>query len=263
VCGSGTHRGSPVYDAAYHGWHLLRTYAAQHTDTGQQTRFIGIHGWFSMQLRVALTLLAVVLLLAACSGSATRGSGQLATESRKVSGFSKINLSGIGELTIQKTGTESLSISADDNLLPRLTSEVSNDTLVLGTKPNTTIVSKQPITYSVTVKDLTGVAVSGSGNIRVPDLTTTALSISIIGSGTIKVNGTANDQDLEISGSGRYEAAQLTSKTAKVHISGTGTANVLATDVLDVKISGSGTVTYTGNPQVRQEIIGSGKLIKR
>jgi hypothetical protein len=215
----------------------------------------------SMRLRVALTLLAVVLLLAACS--VTRGSGQLATESREVSGFSKVELSGSGELTIQKTGTESLSISAEDNLLPLLTSEVSNDTLVLGAKPNTTILPEQPITYSVTAKDLTGVAVSGSGNIRVPDLTTTALSISISGSGTITVNGAVNDQDLEISGSGRYEAAQLTSKTVKADISGSDTASVLATDVLDVKISGSGTVSYTGNPQVEQEISGSGKLIKK
>ena len=215
----------------------------------------------SMRLRVALTLSVVVLLLAACS--VTRGSGQLATESREVSGFSKVELSGSGELTIQKTGTESLSISAEDNLLPRLTSEVSNDTLVLGTKPNTTILPERPITYSVTVKDLTGVTVSGSGSVRVPDLTTTGLNIGISGSGTITANGTVNDQDLQISGSGRYEAAQLTSKTVKANISGSGTANVLATEVLDVKISGSGTVTYTGNPQVEQEISGSGKLIKK
>ena len=214
-----------------------------------------------MRSRIASALLAVMLLLAACS--VTKGSGQLANSSREVSGFTKVELSGTGELTIEKTGTESLSISADDNLLPRLTSEVSNNTLILGTKPNTTILPEQPITYSVTVKDLTGVAVSGSGNIRVPSLTTTALSISISGSGTITVNGTVNDQNLEISGSGRYEAAQLTSKTVKADISGSGTANVLATDALDVKISGSGTLTYSGNPQVTQTLSGSGKLIKK
>ena len=118
-----------------------------------------------MRLRVALALLAVVLLVTACS--VTRGSGQLTTESRPVSGFTKVELSGTGELTIEKTGTESLSISAEDNLLPRLTSEVSNGTLSLGTEPNTTIVPTKPITYSVTVKDLNGLAVSGSGNIQV------------------------------------------------------------------------------------------------
>jgi hypothetical protein len=75
--------------------------------------------------------------------------------------------------------------------------------LILCTKPNTTIVTTKPITYSLTVKDLKGLALSVSGSIRVPTLTTTALSIKISGSGTITANGTANDQDLEISGSGR------------------------------------------------------------
>lgn len=214
-----------------------------------------------MRLRVALALLAVVLLVTACS--VTRGSGQLTTESRPVSGFTKVELSGTGELTIEKTGTESLSISAEDNLLPRLTSEVSNGTLSLGTEPNTTIVPTKPITYSLTVKDLNGLAVSGSGNIQVQNVTTAALSIEISGSGTITAGGAVNDQDLEISGSGRYQAEQLTSKIANVRISGSGSASVLATEALDVQISGSGTLTYSGNPQIKQEISGSGKLIKK
>ena len=92
-----------------------------------------------MRLRVAVALLTVALVLAACS--VTRGSGQLASESRPVTGFTKVELSGTGELTIEKTGTESLAISAEDNLLPLLTSEVSGDTLVLGTKRNTEIVT--------------------------------------------------------------------------------------------------------------------------
>ncbi|HEX6759367.1 MAG TPA: head GIN domain-containing protein [Propionibacteriaceae bacterium] len=180
-----------------------------------------------------------------------------------MSGFTKVELSGTGELTIEKTGTESLSISAEDNLLPRLTSEVSNGTLSLGTEPNTTIVPTKPITYSLTVKDLNGLAVSGSGNIQVQNVTTAALSIEISGSGTITAGGAVNDQDLEISGSGRYQAEQLTSKIANVRISGSGSASVLATEALDVQISGSGTLTYSGNPQIKQEISGSGKLIKK
>ena len=183
------------------------------------------HEGFPMRLRLALALLAVVLLVTGCS--VTRGSGQVATESRPVNGFSKVELSGTGELTIEKTGTESLSISAEDNLLPRLTSEVSGGTLTLGTEPNTSIVPTQPITYSLTVKDLTGLAVSGSGNIQVANLTTAALSIKISGSGTITAGGTADDQDLEISGSGHYRAEQLTSKTVKAAISGSGTPALL------------------------------------
>jgi hypothetical protein len=69
-----------------------------------------------MRHRVVLALLAV-LLLAGCT--ITRGSGQLSSESRQVSGFTKVELSGSGELKIEQTGTESLTISAEDNVLPR------------------------------------------------------------------------------------------------------------------------------------------------
>ena len=213
-----------------------------------------------MRWRVALVLLAVVLL-AACS--ITKGSGQVTTETRQVAGFTKVELSGTGELTIEKTGTESLTISAEDNILPLLTSEVSGDTLVLGTKPNAEIVPSKPITYSLTVKDLTGLSVSGSGSIRASDLTTDSLSSKISGSGTITASGTVGAQDLDISGSGGYRAEQLTSRSVKARISGSGNASVLVSDTLDVTISGSGTLTYSGDPNVTQEISGSGKLIKK
>jgi hypothetical protein len=73
-----------------------------------------------------------------------------------VSGFTKVELTGVGELTIEQTGTESLKISAEDNLLPRLTSEVEGDTLILGEKSNTRIVTTKPISYTLTMKDISG-----------------------------------------------------------------------------------------------------------
>ena len=214
-----------------------------------------------MRWRRALALLAVGSVVTACS--ATAGSGQLATQSRQVSGFTSVELTGVGELSIDQTGTESLTVSAEDNLLPLLTSEVEGDTLILGKKPNTRIVTTKPITYTLTMKDITGLAVSGSGTINAPKLTTAALRIEISGSGVITTAGNADDQSLEISGSGRYLADGLTSKTTTAEISGSGTGNVVASNALDVKISGSGTLTYSGNPQVSQTVSGSGKLIKK
>ena len=214
-----------------------------------------------MRWRRALAVLAVGSVVTACS--ATAGSGQLATQSRQVSGFTSVELTGVGELSIDQTGTESLTVSAEDNLLPLLTSRVEGDTLILGKKPNTRIVTTKPITYTLTMKDITGLAVSGSGTINAPELTTAALRIEISGSGVITTAGNADDQSLEISGSGRYLADGLTSKTTTAEISGSGTANVVASNALDVKISGSGTLTYSGNPQVSQTVSGSGKLIKK
>jgi Putative auto-transporter adhesin, head GIN domain len=215
-----------------------------------------------MRLRVVLASLVVALPLTACS--ATAGSGQIATESRQVSGFTKVELSGNGELTIEQTGTESLTISAEENLLPRASSEVSGDTLVLELKTIADIFPTKPVEYALTAKDLTGLAVSGSGSVNASKLATTSLSSKISGSGSITAIGTADNQDLDISGSGRYQAEQLIGKTVKVAISGSGSADVHATEALDIQMSGSGTLTYTGNPpQVTQEISGSGKVIKK
>ena len=63
----------------------------------------------------------------------------------------------------------------------------------------------------MTVKDLNGLAVSGSGTISAPKLAAIIVPRSA-GSGTITVKGAANDQDLAISGSGRYQAEELTSR---------------------------------------------------
>jgi putative autotransporter adhesin-like protein len=214
-----------------------------------------------MRLRVALALLAVILV-AACS--ITRGSGQVTDEARQVSGFTKVELTGSGELAIEQTGTESLTISAENNVLPKITSEVSGDTLQLGPKSGAKIIPTKPIKYSLTVKSLTGLAVSGSGGVTVSKLATGALSTDMSGSATITAAGTADDQDLNISGSGRYQAEQLRSKSVKINMSGSGTASVHASDMLDVHMSGSGTLTYTGDPKrVTQDISGSAKLIKK
>ena len=82
-----------------------------------------------------------VLLTAGCDefSPGIKGSGKVITEPRTVSGFNAVLLKGAGALTIEENGTESLTISADDNLLPYVTAEVSGGRLTLSTKDNTSI----------------------------------------------------------------------------------------------------------------------------
>jgi hypothetical protein len=205
-------------------------------------------------------LIGLFLLLASCSIAA--GSGNAATETREVSGFSSVELSGSGELILEQTGRESLTIEADDNLLPLLTSEVSGDALHLGVRPNTTLRPRKPIIYRLTVRQLGGLQISGSGTVTASNIQVSRLRVEISGSGRITVKGSADDQELEISGSGEYRADELLSRTLRAQISGSGNAAVNVRESLDVDISGSGSLTYKGNPRVTEEISGSGKLIK-
>jgi Putative auto-transporter adhesin, head GIN domain len=209
---------------------------------------------------VAVGLATVVSACSSATGSAVTGSGDLRAESRDVGGFSTIELLGSGDVIIEQDGTESLSIEAEDNLLPDLTSDVSNGTLRLGTVDGVSLDPTLAITYRVTVKDLSGLQLSGSGSVTAAGITTPAISIDISGSGDVNIDGTADDQTVTISGSGNYRAGDLATLTSSAAISGSGNVSVDVRDAFEAEIDGSGNVTYTGSPQISQDISGSGEL---
>jgi hypothetical protein len=209
---------------------------------------------------VAVGIVTVVSACSGVTGSEVTGSGALRTEPRDVRGFSAIELTGSGNVIIEQDGTESLSIEAEDNLLPDLISDVSNGTLRLGTRDGVDVRPTLPITYRVTVDDLAGLRLSGSGSVTAAGITTPAISVDISGSGDVTVAGTADRQAVTVSGSGSYRAADLVSWSSSAEVSGSGDVTVDVRDVLDAEISGSGNATYTGNPQVTQDISGSGEL---
>lgn len=214
-----------------------------------------------MRMRLLVTVAACWVLTAGCA--VVTGSGRVTTETRQVSGFTQVNLDGNGEVTIEAGDGETLTIEADDNVLPALTSEVSDGTLKLGTKQGTTIRTMNPIRYRVTMTDLTGISLSGSGAMNGRDLTIRTVRIDISGSGTVNLSGSGEEQDIRVSGSGRYNGAQLTSQKVNAEISGSGEILVAVSSELRVDISGSGSVTYAGDPRIEQSISGSGKVIKK
>jgi hypothetical protein len=212
----------------------------------------------------AARLFLAASLLVACSrrDGGPHGSGNLKTETRSVSGFTRIALDGTGQVTIQQTGTESLSIEADDNLLPLLTSDVAGGKLTLATKGS--IHPTKPIHYRITVKDIAAIALEGAGDVSATGLHADALAVRISGSGNVSLAGTAASETIDIDGAGRCDAAQLATKTARVTVDGAGHVEVAPSDTLDAKVDGVGDVFYTGNPSnLTQKVSGLGKVARR
>ena len=218
-----------------------------------------------VQMRRLLMLSACLVLLSvavgACSIVGERGSGVMATETRNVSGFDGIDLSGSGRVSVAVTGIESLTVEAEDNILPLLTTEVTNGRLELGSKQS--ISPTREIVYTITVISLEAVAVSGSGSVTATHIDGDAFDVDISGSGTVIPAGVSESLDLSISGSGIFEGETLVSVTGTIAVSGSGEAVVNVTDDLDVKVSGSGNVQYLGDPGVSVSISGSGDVSKR
>lgn len=214
-----------------------------------------------MRIGITIALLFGMLALSGCT--AVVGAGPVRSESRDVRGFSAIDLAGNGELVISQTGSESLTIESEENILPLLTSRVSNGTLMLGDRDNVLLRPTKPIRYRLTVKDLHALTLSGSGKITATPIATDDLRVNISGSGEVRLSGKADPQQIEISGSGRYDGTSLESKTATANITGSGAAIVNSSTSLTANIAGSGTIEYLGNPQVIEQVYGSGRIVRR
>jgi predicted small secreted protein len=228
---------------------------------------------------IVLALLLLIIALTACD-STTRGSGNVITEERDVSGYDSIALTGIGSVEIIQGDTESVVVEAEDNIMPLLTAEVQDGTLILSQEDNRIINPTKPIKYTVQIIEVNGLSTTGSGDIKVAILETNTLNLDLSGSGSINVismdadsltvnisgsgqvelSGQINDQQLDISGSGEYQASDLASKTANINVSGSGKAVVAVEDTLDATISGSGLVSYYGDPVVTSSLSGSGAI---
>jgi hypothetical protein len=210
--------------------------------------------------------LIALLLATGCSGlfnsnvtsEVVRGSGNVVTESRPVSGFSRVELAGTGNIIITQGDTESLIVEAEDNLLPYLTTEVRGERLILDQPDNVTLENTEPIIFHVTLIDLAEVGVSGTGSIASDNLDVESLSAYLSGTGTITLAGNVDQQTINLSGSGNYQGSDLLSREALITIAGTGNALVNSTDILNATISGTGFVQYLGSPQVTENISGVG-----
>ena len=196
------------------------------------------------------------------AGNIDEERSNVTSESRNVSGFEEVELQGVGNLSIQQTGSESLTVEAEEDVLRKIRTEVENNRLIIGPEPNTSIQTTQPINYELTVEDLKALKMSGSGNVNAEDISSDELAVTISGAGDVKISGNADNQDIDISGSGNYQAEDLESKEVKVDVGGSGSAVVNVSDELNAEVSGIGSVEYIGDPAVNQYVSGVGRVSK-
>ena len=237
----------------------------------------------TLQLSAIFTFIAFMTTscIIVVNGKSVQGSGNIITEEREVSEFNKVLLKGSGKVFLTSGEKQLLEIKTDDNIMPLIETAVSGDKLTISHGKH----HLRPTAFDVfiTVKELAGVAISGSGDISgkgrfVTDtfyteisgsgdvdleVETGKLSSKISGSGSIRLAGKAQDYRVSISGSGEINAFDVQAETVSVKISGSGDCRVHAAESLDAKISGSGDVYYKGRPRINTKISGSGSLKSR
>jgi uncharacterized protein YdeI (BOF family) len=227
----------------------------------------------------ACFLIALVLTSALAYGQSK--------ETRNVKNFTKVSFGVAGDLFI-KIGPEfGLTIEGSKRALDETETVVSGDRLTIK-KENWrfSFTDNDRVTINLTLPELDGVGVSGSGKAQIMDkIEADHLSLSVSGSGKLIASelnaddlncgisgsgdiildsgGSVDNGDISISGSGGFSGEGIDIDHLSVSISGSGNCRCKAGDTLDAHISGSGNVTYAGNPKVNARVSGSGHVRSR
>jgi hypothetical protein len=224
----------------------------------------------------------IVIDLDGCSATRVQGSGTVVSELRHLPEFEKIRLEGQGKVEITQGSRPAIEITTDDNILPSIETEVRNGKLIISHESGRNLRPTR-LNYTITVTDLEGVSVAGSGQVNSNQtlvsedfyakisgsgdislaVETARLESNISGSGSVYLSGFTDSYDARITGSGDVDAFDLQTIDSSVVITGSGNCRVSVSDNLHAKITGSGDVLYKGHPRIRRSITGSGKVRDR
>ncbi|MBA3649671.1 MAG: DUF2807 domain-containing protein [Chitinophagales bacterium] len=232
-------------------------------------------------LRHLILLLLIASLISSCDKVVINGSGAVITESRNVTGYSYVSLGIDAVLYITQGSLYDLKIEAQQNILNEIETNVTGDQLSINT--HQCIKDYSPIRIYVTVPDIKGMKVTGTGSLystsiiksesmsitltgtgfisTQDSIITNNLDINLSGSGEINFIGKATSTDASISGSGNIT---LSGESLSSDLSISGSGNIYAydfpVDKCNVKITGSGNAEVNVFSSLTGSIIGSGNI---
>jgi hypothetical protein len=202
-----------------------------------------------------------VLLLAAACGDRVDGNGRSATEQRDVPTFTRLDVGGAIEATVTIGSPQSVSVTADSNVLPVITTEVRGGTLVV--KSEKRYDSETPVRVEITVAGLTDIEASGASTVEVSGVQGSRLALDASGASTIRASGRADTLDAEASGASRLRLADLAVRDADVDASGASSIELQVSGTLSGEASGASSVRYSGSPSVTVDTSGASSVRSR
>lgn len=215
----------------------------------------------------------------------------LVVEERDVKDFYSVRWTGYGELTIQQGERESLTVETHPDLMPKIVSDVESGKLELGRGGTwkdqlsfalETSLTRKPIYYRLTVRELSELEIRGAGailvrgistdrlhlkasganRIRIESLSADLLEVELPVGGLVDMDGWVMEQSVSMKGPTNYRARFLKCDRARIEINGPCDAVVNVRDELDVVIRGLGNLKYIGSPVILKKISGLGSLSK-
>lgn len=179
-----------------------------------------------------------------------RGSGHLVTVARPVPPFDAVSAAGPMRVIVQRSGSEGVSVTAEDNLLPYIVTEVRGGVLFLSPAQGVRLDPRREIVVRVDSYEVVELDGSAAVAMEVEVGWVSELWVTVSGASSLVVWGSADRQTTNVSGASRYDALDLETGESLLDVSGASDALVWARDWLEVDASGASRVRFRGNPVV-------------
>lgn len=239
-----------------------------------------------MRKSIAAAVIAASAATSACGHSRSEDAGPTVARNYQVGGFDQIEVAGPYDVTVRTGSGPTVSARGPEKMIEHMVVEVKGGKLVIHPERNKSWFNsgwhfRGKVELAVTVPQLRGATIAGSGDIKVDQvkgdsfegtvagsggidvgaLEVQSLKLAIAGSGAAKAgSGKATSAKFDIAGSGDIDAKGIQATTADVSIAGSGSVSANASATADVSIMGSGDVDVTGGAKCNVSKAGSGNV---
>jgi hypothetical protein len=218
--------------------------------------------------------------LSGCFLNCVHGSGNSKTVTRKPGDFEGIEISGGYKVILKQDSSYGIKITADDNLLKYIKTNVHGGMLHIYNKRSFCDEGEMTIYIGVgkleEVRTSGAIDLEGDGHIKTDNLSIhssgdsrinmdlTAANVKVDGSGhtELHLKGTASSLSTDMSGSSNIQAFDLAVGNCEISTSGSGESEVNVSTSLHISSSGSSSVKYKGNPSIANDKSGASTVEK-
>ncbi|WP_017930060.1 head GIN domain-containing protein [Robiginitomaculum antarcticum] len=198
-----------------------------------------------------LNAAAIALALGFASTAAAHDSEEKITQSHDLSGFSKIDVTGVYKITLTQGDTFVVTTSGEADEVERMEVNVKGDTLILGRKDKKwprKNAENHGIETLITMPQLTSLDVIGVAEVKGENLTLGDVDMDIAGVASVEISGTCDDITASVNGVGELDLRDLECKTGDLSVNGAGSVSAYTSESVKARVNGVGEVTVYGKP---------------
>jgi hypothetical protein len=184
------------------------------------------------------------------------GSGTVATQERAVRGFRGVSAAQGIVVQIEATGTESITVRADDNLLDLIRTEVSDGILVIGVTASCE--TRNPIEVDVTAEVIEFLEAVSGARITAEDIAGPSLQCTVASGASVIAAGAVERQTVVAASGARFDGRRLLCASAEVACESGATVVVNASDEVRGSVASGASLEVVGDPDTQDVATSSG-----